>query len=284
MASTASKASTTSKWASRGATRIHYLDSGGSGIPVVFGHGFFMDSTMFEGQVAALGERFRCLAIDARGHGQTQSPSESYDYWDLAADALAVMDAAGAARAHLVGHSQGGFTALRMALTAPERVASLTLIASAAKANSEAEKLGYDELFGLWEAGSVPEPVLEQLGSQLIGDAELAKPWMRRWAAMPWSDLGPASGALRNRDDVSARLVEITVPVLLLAGSLDAAFPLAAQQEFAVGFGADEVTLLEVDGGAHAMNLTQPEAVNPALLEFLSRHGVRAGPVWAGTV
>lgn len=258
-----------SKWVQRGTTKIHYLDSGVPGIPVVFGHGFFMDGTMFEEQIAALGPEFRALSIDARGHGETESGPDDYDYWDLVDDAFAVMDDAGVARAHLVGHSQGGFTALRMALQAPERITSLTLLGSEARANSESKKRGYDELFGLWTPGPVPEPVLAQLGVQLIGDLTLAEPWLRRWAAMPWSDLGPASRALRNRDDISSRLAEITIPVLLLSGSLDESLPLAAQQELAAGFGSDDVTLVEIDGGAHAMNLTRPAAVNEALLAFL---------------
>lgn len=256
----------------RGDTRIHYLDSGGDGTPVVFGHGFFMDATMFTDQAVALADRCRVLAVDARGHGRTESAAANYDYWDLAEDQLAVLDDAGIGRAHLIGHSQGGFTALRFVLRHPERVASLTLIASEAAANSTEKKRGYDELFALWRSAAVPPVVLEQLGMQLIGDPEVAAPWAERWAAMEWKDLGPASQALRDRDDVSGRLAEIDVPVLLISGSLDASLSMSGQVALAAGFGSADVTLIEIEGGAHAMNLTHGEAVNRALREFLLGH------------
>ena len=63
---------------------VHYADSGGEGPAVVFSHGFFMDHTMFGPQVEELRPTYRCLSVDARGFGLTESDGEPFTYWDLA--------------------------------------------------------------------------------------------------------------------------------------------------------------------------------------------------------
>src|SRR5246127_231698 len=100
---------------------INYTDSGGTGPAVVFSHGFLMDHTMFDQQVAALTPEYRVIAWDERGHGGTRATGP-FTYWDSAADALALLDHLGIERAVLAGMSQGGFLSLRAALAAPDRV------------------------------------------------------------------------------------------------------------------------------------------------------------------
>ncbi len=74
----------------------------------------------------------RVIAYDARGHGRSSpAPDRAYDYEHLAADVLAVLDAAGIQRALLAGASMGAHTAVRVALEHPERVAALALITPA---------------------------------------------------------------------------------------------------------------------------------------------------------
>src|SRR5689334_1302414 len=101
---------------------LFYEDSGGSGPPLLLGHGFLMDHTMFDGQVAALAPAYRVIRWDARGFGRTEWDGQPFSYWDLAKDALALLDHLGVERALLGGMSQGGFLSLRAALLAPERV------------------------------------------------------------------------------------------------------------------------------------------------------------------
>src|SRR3954451_22242566 len=97
---------------------IYFEDSGGDGAAVIFSHGFLMDHEMFEPQVAALSDEFRCISWDERGFGQTEANAD-FTYWDSADDALALLSHLGVDRAFVVGMSQGGFLSLRAALRAP---------------------------------------------------------------------------------------------------------------------------------------------------------------------
>ena len=102
--------------------RIHFEDSGGSGAPIVFTHGFLMDRSMFAPQVEALRDRHRVVTWDQRGFGDTVYDDSPFTYWDSAADCIGLMDHLGIERAVVGGMSQGGFVTLRVALSAPERV------------------------------------------------------------------------------------------------------------------------------------------------------------------
>jgi 3-oxoadipate enol-lactonase len=96
---------------------LYFEDSGGDGLPVLFSHGFLMDHSMFDPQVAALRSEFRCITWDERGHGAS-SVDGPFTYWDSARDALALLDHLGIDSAVFVGMSQGGFLSMRAALIA----------------------------------------------------------------------------------------------------------------------------------------------------------------------
>ncbi len=66
--------------------RIYFEDTGGRGAAVIFSHGILMDHEMFEPQVAALSDEFRCITWDERGFGQTEAHG-AFTYWDSADDA-----------------------------------------------------------------------------------------------------------------------------------------------------------------------------------------------------
>src|SRR5262245_4732984 len=112
--------------------RIHYEDSGGSGPAVVLAHGFLMDRTMFDPQVAALSPDVRVIRWDGRAHGETEWDGRPFTYWDSASDLIALLDHLGLERAVVGGMSQGGFVGMRAALTHPERIEGLVLISTQA--------------------------------------------------------------------------------------------------------------------------------------------------------
>jgi pyruvate dehydrogenase E2 component (dihydrolipoamide acetyltransferase) len=117
-----------------GGRRLRYLErapEAAAGDPVVLLHGFGGDLNNWLFNTDRLAERRRVYALDLPGHGES---SKDVGAGDLEAFAEAVggfLDAVGAARAHLVGHSLGGAVALAYALAHPDRVASLTLVAPA---------------------------------------------------------------------------------------------------------------------------------------------------------
>jgi pimeloyl-ACP methyl ester carboxylesterase len=67
-----------------GGQRLYYEDIGSGDDVIVFSHGLYMDHSMFEPQVEAVRERWRCITWDERAHGATQSTDEQFDYWDMA--------------------------------------------------------------------------------------------------------------------------------------------------------------------------------------------------------
>ena len=252
---------------------ISYTDTGGHGQAVVLSHGFLMDHSMFEPQVAALATRYRVITWDQRGHGGTRATG-AFTYWDSAADVLALLDHLGVERAVLAGMSQGGFLSLRAALTAPDRVRALVLIDSQAGQEDPAIAPGYEAIHQAW-LDHGPGPVQETVASIILGPGQwddwYAK-WSEQYAQWAPDDLGQLSWPFRclmDRDDITGRLTEIACPTLILHGTADAAIPLARAQAVGDGLGGP-VTLIAVEGAAHASNVTHPDEVNKAVLEFLS--------------
>jgi len=115
-----------------GGRRLRVLDLGvGEGPPIVLVHGFGADLNAWMFNHPALAERRRVVAIDLPGHGGSVKDIGAGDADAFAAAAADALAALGIDRAHLVGHSMGGAIAVRLAEQMPQRVASLTLIASA---------------------------------------------------------------------------------------------------------------------------------------------------------
>src|SRR3546814_15084830 len=81
---------------------------------------------MWDQVVPLLCDSFRVLRMDTRGHGASDAPEGDYTIAELAADALCVLDVAGARTASVCGLSLGGMTALQLALAAPERISAVT--------------------------------------------------------------------------------------------------------------------------------------------------------------
>ncbi len=105
--------------------RIYYEECG-SGTPILFIHEFGGDWRSWDDQVRRFARGWRCIAWSARGYPRSDVPDDEALYGQdfFNRDAIAVLDAAGAAKAHVVGLSMGGYTALMLAAKFPERVIS----------------------------------------------------------------------------------------------------------------------------------------------------------------
>jgi len=107
----------------------------GEGPDVLLIGGLADDTTVWDAQVAALAHSFRVTRFDARGIPGAPTPPGPYTLDGLVADALAVLDASGIERAHVVGASLGGVIAQQLAIHHADRVASITLAATWARAD-----------------------------------------------------------------------------------------------------------------------------------------------------
>jgi pimeloyl-ACP methyl ester carboxylesterase len=107
--------------------RLNYLDWGGSGDPIVFLHGGALTAHSWDLVCIGLRDSYRCIALDLRGHGDSDW-SDDYRVDTATADVDALVAALSATRCHLVGMSLGGNVAAHFAGAHPARVASLTLV------------------------------------------------------------------------------------------------------------------------------------------------------------
>jgi pimeloyl-ACP methyl ester carboxylesterase len=249
---------------------VHYEDTGGDGPAVLFSHGFLMNHTMFDPQVEALADRYRCIRWDERGFGGTRAVG-TFSYWDSADDAVALLDHLGIDQAVFVGMSQGGFLSLRAALAHSARVRALVLIDSAADTDDAETIEGYQGMLHVFGNGTDEERagVFEIVSGLILGDADLGAEWIPIWNELDREQLTLAGGALLDRDDVSDRVGEITCPILTVHGTEDQAIAMARAEALAAA-APDHRGIVRVDGAAHAPNLTHPDVVNSALAGFLA--------------
>jgi pimeloyl-ACP methyl ester carboxylesterase len=249
--------------------RIHYQDSGGSGLPLVLAHGLLMDHEMFAPQVAALGDRHRVITWDERGHGLTETTTDDFSYWDSADDLLGLLDTLGIERAVIGGMSQGGFVGLRLALRHAERVAALVLLDTQAGVEDSANLPGYEAMVDVWVTDGPSDVIAETVAAIIIGsDRPESAAWMAKWKARPREGIRQIFRTLVTRDDVTDRLGEITVPALVVHGEADTAIEMDRAEALAAGLSGAR-PLVRVPGAAHAANLTHPEPVNAAIARFL---------------
>ena len=153
---------------------LHVDDGGTGGLPVVFVHSFSGSTAHWSEQLAHLRSSRRAVALDLRGHGQSEPPArEDYAIESMAGDVAAVVDELGLERFVLVGHSLGGAVAAAYAGAHPKQVAGLVLVGAPGKSpREEAEKImsaieaDYDKVTeGYWNKlleGARPE-VREQV-------------------------------------------------------------------------------------------------------------------------
>ena len=119
--------------------RLNHILSGPADAPVAaFSNSLGTTLAMWDAVVPHLSNRYRILRYDTRGHGGSETRDAPAEIDDLATDLLALLDDLGIARIHGIGLSLGGMTMQALASSAPDRVASLTLMATAAFMPSEA--------------------------------------------------------------------------------------------------------------------------------------------------
>ncbi len=108
--------------------RFHYREYPGPGRPLVLLHGVASTSRIWLMVGPLLARRFRLLALDQRGHGESDKPDDGYDFPTVVGDLSAFIEGLGLERPIVVGHSWGGNVALEYAATQPEWPAGLVLV------------------------------------------------------------------------------------------------------------------------------------------------------------
>ncbi|MCL4393427.1 MAG: alpha/beta hydrolase [Chloroflexi bacterium] len=116
------------RWIELRGGRFHYREWSTSGLPIVLLHGLASQSHIFDYVAPLLAARMRVLALDQRGHGESDKPDAGYDFANVTADLFALLDSLRIQRAVILGHSWGGNVALEFAARHPRRALALVLV------------------------------------------------------------------------------------------------------------------------------------------------------------
>jgi len=252
------------------------LDCAGEGPPLVLLHAGVADRRMWQPQLEALADRYRLIAYDRRGFGESHSDDVPFSAVD---DLIAVLDAQKLDTVALVGCSQGGRIAIDAALARPERVSALALVAPALSGFDDDDfdyppaVIELDEaLTAAEEAGDLATVNSLEARAWLVGmdgDPDRLPPELHALFEDMNAIALRAGPLTREQEPPSAiaRLAELTQPVLLAWGDLDLPVQDAICELLASRL--PDVRTLPMPGTAHLGSLEQPERFNAALVAFL---------------
>ena len=261
--------------------RLAYDDEG-SGLPIVFLHAFPLNRSMWAPQVSALSTQFRTIAIDLRGHGESDAPLWSFSLDQYADDVAALLDHLNIPQAVLVGLSMGGYVSLAFSRTYGSRLLGLMLADTRAQADTRDGRTGRFHLTQTaYTQGT--EAVANTMLPKLLGATSLKnKPELVN-RIRGTIQQNPVSGilvdlmAMAARPDSVAHLSAISCPTLVVLGDEDHTTPLADAQVMASQI--PNARLAVIPAAGHLSNCEQPGLFNELLrgfVEGLGSHGGRS--------
>jgi pimeloyl-ACP methyl ester carboxylesterase len=260
-----------------------YVEEAGAGTPVVFVHEYAGDYRSWEPQLRYFCRQHRCITYSQRGYPPSDIPSDPARYSQAIArdDVIAVMDALGIDKAHVVGHSMGAYTALHVGIKYPQRCRSVAALGCG------------------W--GSTPDPVKREAMKALA--AETGKMFAEEGIASAAAKYADAAmrQAFKHKDprgyaefarmlaehsaeghaqtmfnlqlkrptlwEMEAELKQFSVPLLVIVGDED---DLCLDGSVFVKRTAPTAALLVIPRASHTINSEEPAAVNAALAELFS--------------
>jgi pimeloyl-ACP methyl ester carboxylesterase len=249
--------------------RLRYVDLGlPDGPPVVLIHGLGDSSRSWSQTIVPLAGRFRLIAPDLRGHGDSETPARPmWTVPELADDVFELARALGVERAAVVGHSLGGFVAQALAINYPRFVQELALIGTAVSRYRESVDQVYRLTLGF---GEYPDEEFNDIWCSNVKATDeefsrLAKEESRAVPSRAWR--AAAKGMLAS--DLARLAREIEARTLIIWGSRD---PFFGPEEFAeLQVAIPSAVALAYEGHGHNVQWEDPARVGQDLLEFLGR-------------
>ena len=247
-----------------------YWDEQGSGDPILLIMGLGYPSYLWHRTRPTLKERYRTIALDNRGSGQSDTPAGPYSIALMASDAAAALDAAGVERAHVFGLSMGGMIAQEFALQYPARVRSLILGCTAPGGPNavRAEKRVTEILMGIGlgpeEHARAMRPYVYDSSTPLERiEEDLAI--RRQWFPKPDAYNAQLQGIFEW--EAYSRLQKITAPTLVIHGETDQLVPAGNGELIATRINGAKLVMLP--RASHIFTTDQPEASRKAVMDFL---------------
>lgn len=233
------------------------------------------------------------LALELYGHGATRSHYNQFTYWDSAIANLQALEALGISEAFVLGTSQGGWIAARMAMLNPAVIKGIIPLGTSMDYESQRSRD-----LGCWDGIEFCTPSIEQLGLTVTDDWVVPTEFVDAvlgaglgenvsetervfWHETHQRNYSGDDGRrrllistinLRDRDGLHARLDTVYCPVLWLQGTEDSVYSVAnAEEEIRLFTNAKDAELRVIEGGQHFLSASDPEVVNAAAAEFIRR-------------
>ena len=245
----------------------------------MFWPSLLMTGDMWSAQAAHFGGEHRVILVDPPGHGRSAALGGMFSFADCARCIVDILDGLSVQRAHFVGNSWGGMIGGTFAAAYPDRVGRAVLMNCTASAAGVRQKIEYGFLLRMARLlGGVRPPLTRSVLRAFLGPTTFAtRPQVvaKVRDAVQRVDLAAASWAVRSvvpaRPDQRALLAGVRTPVLVIAGSEDATFPVAETRAMAEAIPGAEFMVL--DRVAHLAALEDPVRINRLIGEFLAADG-----------
>jgi len=245
----------------------------GSGHPLIFISGLSGVGRYWQAQVPVFSEHYRVVTYDQRGTGESDKHQRSFSVDQMTAEVVALMDALGIERAHIVGHSTGGAIGQTLAIEYPQRIARMVVFATWTHCDPwfrrlfEARRALYSEAGPELHARFHP---LWLYPPDYVNahDAEIDQERKNAVAGAP-----PVAVSVGRIDailgfDRRAELKRITTPTLILCADNDYITPSYHAEALGRAIAGSRVVILE--GGGHSVSKTRAEEFNRLVMDFLA--------------
>lgn len=254
-------------------TEIAYEEAG-SGIPLLFIHGFPFTRKMWTPQINGLADTARVIAVDLRGHGESGADIENLSMELFADDCMEFIDAASiTGKVILCGLSMGGYISLAFCRKYAHRLAGLILTATRAEADSvEARANREKSISQVTEQGSAP--LISGMLNRLFSPYSLThrQPIVQQVEHM----MGSVSNqtiiqdlrSLKDRPDSTPVIPSLKLPICIIHGEDDQIIPVSAAQNMVQA--ASDARLHILPQAGHMLNLEQPDLFNATIQQFLA--------------
>lgn len=251
---------------------LEYVRRPGGTDPIILVHGYADSWYSFKGVMDYLPSRFAAFAPSLAGHGGSSKPEGPYSIDGYAADILAFMSVMGLRRAAIVGHSMGTFIAQNIALSAPDQVSRMVLIATAVTADNPVLRAFHQQTTSLtdpvgpdfardFQSGTCVNPIDPAMSlDEIVGESSLLP-------AHVWSAALMGLIEYRSPDFDPSLLSALRLPTLVLGGRRDEIFDAAAQERLAQAL-PDAQLWLDPDSG-HSINWESPGRTASQIAEFI---------------
>jgi len=237
-----------------------YYAIAGEGPPLALLHGAALTiETNWSNQIPIFSRKYKVVAIDLRGHGRTNNPSNIMNYDTMAEDVAKFLDRLRFGKSHLIGFSMGGMIAARIALSYPELAKTLILCSSGYHVSREAQHLF---------AKSVDPKTMEETD---LERADFYRRIHKKGRSNYWKRLlKQLIKSSRSKTDLND-LSKINVPTLIIVGDQDPyGFTRQAIEMHDVIRGSELAVFPDI---GHLIPNKKPRLFNETVLDFLERRG-----------